>query len=186
MYCPHPPKPKLQGSSTKNDSESQSELFYTHYTIRNPLHPWKQTILQQPVSYTITSIKNVSSHDDIQFRFYWYKGTNNDVDYFTNHHATKYHRIMINRYIQDLVVFFIQCKTLPSFPAPSVLRGCVVQPMRSQWRSHMYNTLDLGTSSMTCTPYIIVWYTPIHRGNSQDAYAYHSRWLSLLDYGIIL
>ena len=51
-----------------------------------------------------------------QFLFFWDKGTNNDADYFTKHHPTKYHRHKRSRYVKD---------KQPTFPAPCVLRGCV-------------------------------------------------------------
>ena len=55
-----------------------------------------------------------------QVRFYWDKGTNSNAHSFTKHYATKYQRITRNRYVQDLVVFFIQRQRLPYFPTPSV------------------------------------------------------------------
>ena len=51
-----------------------------------------------------------------QFLFFWDKGVNNEADYFTKHHPTKYHRHKRNRYVQDKE---------PTLPDPSVLRGCV-------------------------------------------------------------
>ena len=51
-----------------------------------------------------------------QFLFFWDKGSNNDADYFTKHHPTKYHRHKRSRYVQDKI---------PTFPEPCVLRGCV-------------------------------------------------------------
>ena len=67
-----------------------------------------------------------------KFRFYWDKGTNNNADYFTKHHATKYHRLMRNFYVQYLVAFFMQLQIMPSFSSPSVLRGCVAPTMTPQ------------------------------------------------------
>ena len=44
----------------------------------------------------------------------------------------------------------------------------VALTMTSQLCSHIYNTLDLATSRMTCTTYSKVHYVPIPRGNSPD------------------
>ena len=43
----------------------------------------------------------------LQFNFFWDKGTNNNADYHTKHHATKYHRIMRPRYVQDKLLSMI-------------------------------------------------------------------------------
>ena len=37
----------------------------------------------------------------LQFRFFWDKGSNNNADYHTKHHPTKHHRLMRPRYVQD-------------------------------------------------------------------------------------
>ena len=34
-------------------------------------------------------------------RVYWKKGTDNEADYFTKHHATTHHRAVRNRYVKD-------------------------------------------------------------------------------------
>ena len=36
-----------------------------------------------------------------QFNVYWDKGSNNNADYHTNHHATKHHRIMRPKYVPN-------------------------------------------------------------------------------------
>ena len=37
----------------------------------------------------------------LQFRFFGDKGSNNNADYHTKHHPTKYHRLMRSRYVRD-------------------------------------------------------------------------------------
>ena len=37
----------------------------------------------------------------LQFNFYWDKGSNNYADYHTKHHATKHHRLMRPKYVHD-------------------------------------------------------------------------------------
>jgi regulator of sigma D len=34
-----------------------------------------------------------------QLRIYWDKGSNNDTEYFTKHHLSKYHLMMHSKYI---------------------------------------------------------------------------------------
>ena len=120
--------------------------------IRNILHALHHPQPPTPIktdSYTATGFKHDNIHQKSskswdmryywlrdhqtqkQFHFHWDKGTNNDADYFTKHHATKFHILMINSYVQELVVFFIQRQTLTSFTTPSVSQGCVAPPMTS-------------------------------------------------------
>ena len=39
----------------------------------------------------------------LQFTFFWDKGSNNEADYFTKHFPASYHRIKRSRYIQDKI-----------------------------------------------------------------------------------
>ena len=56
----------------------------------------------------------------MHLRVYWDKGSNNDADYFTKHHAPSHHKLMRPRYI--LKNNFVS-KVLTAFQ--SHVRGCV-------------------------------------------------------------
>ena len=44
----------------------------------------------------------------LQFIFFWDKGSNNHADYPTKHHATKHHRVMRPRYVQDKLNMIVE------------------------------------------------------------------------------
>ena len=56
----------------------------------------------------------------MHLRIYWDKGSNNDADYFTKHHAPNHHRLMRSKYI--LKNFNVN-KNKSGFQ--SHVRGCV-------------------------------------------------------------